>query len=333
MTYPRVVFVDGPTGIGKDYLIERLEEGLVNEKELSVKVLRATDFALRNNPEEDRKYDGYETDEEKHDSIFKGHILLLEYIATILEDDVDHTDVVIVNRSFITFLNYNLWQQQYSDKRVAYLGMYKKAFASILANYRSLYLQVSFPAGTGINATVDKIIKRIESRNDGKKVDKDWIVKLVLFYHTRGMALEETVTFRDVVTSDDSDIILNRFFHSTHSNGNRNIKRFPGMTIREKKHAEELSGTLVNLAKQLDPTNVNIPTIENLTNQIKRGNVVTDGISVTYGNIPGQVESVTINFKPHSLNSGGFEVGTMAVVSSQTEPEWKSTFIEKELVD
>ena len=215
MGYPRIVFVDGPTGIGKDYFIDDLEDILREQQGLSVRVLRAVDFVLKEAPSEDRKYEQYETEEEKIESIFHGHIRLVEHAVDLLKDDVDHTDVVIINRSLITFLIYNLWQAEHEGIRGSFISVFKERFLELTEGIETMYLQLSLGPKVGIAETVQILLKRIQDRNDGKEIDGSWILKLVLFYHTRGHALDDVVTYKEVVESDDAQGVSEMFFTQT----------------------------------------------------------------------------------------------------------------------
>lgn len=210
--YPEVVFVDGPTGIGKGYFIEKLVQGLRKDRGLSVKALRAADFVLKESQEDERKYITYNTVVNNHESIYQGHIFLLEYISDLLQDNTDHTDVVVVDRSFITFLNYNLHQAQYHDKREEYTINYARRLRGIFKSTPTLYIGLTLGKDVSSEQTLNTLLCRIRSRGDNKPIDTEWLAKLIAMYKERGRLLENVVTHLVELTSNNSQQVIEQYF-------------------------------------------------------------------------------------------------------------------------
>ena len=71
----RLLFVDGPTGSGKDYFMERLIEELKSKNpSLNIVKWRATDFVLKGpSLTEKRKYVLHDIDDDRLSVIYHGH--------------------------------------------------------------------------------------------------------------------------------------------------------------------------------------------------------------------------------------------------------------------
>ena len=165
-----VYFVDGPNGAGKDYFINELVQSVKAEMiHPSVEVLRATDFFdNKDTASERRKYVQYDTEQSKTLSIVVGHFKLLERIAELAREQVD---VIIVNRSFLSTLSYNLYKQsQLSDRR-----LYLDLFMNLYSKY-SYYVDMTF-----VNMVVssNELKIRQEERREGKPIDMNWNIKMI----------------------------------------------------------------------------------------------------------------------------------------------------------
>lgn len=179
-----VYFVDGPNGAGKDYFIERLLvmlRGTGIGAGAKIELLRATDFFdNKDTASERRKYVRYDTEESKTTSIMIGHLKLLERIAELTRAQ---TDLIIVNRSFLSTLAYNLYKQsQLADRR-----FYLDIFVDFLARYLRQNLEVTF-----INMIVnpDDLKIRQLMREEGKPIDEAWNAQLIDNYHKASIELQ-----------------------------------------------------------------------------------------------------------------------------------------------
>lgn len=172
-----VYFVDGPNACGKDYFIENLISGLIDNPDgdkLSIEVLRATDFFdNKDTATERRKYVRYDTEESKTTSIMIGHLKLLERIAELTRAQ---KDVVIVNRSFLSTLSYNLYKQsQLFDRR-----LYLDIFIDFMARYMRQTLEVTF---VNLLVTDEMLLKRQKERGEEKPIDPVWNNTLINNYN------------------------------------------------------------------------------------------------------------------------------------------------------
>lgn len=211
MYKPQVIWVDGPTGSGKGHFIDNLSFIIENETELSITDLRAADYATAPIPQEDRKYTTYDTPATSVEKMYQGHLLLLEDISNILKDDIVHTDLVIVDRSFNSFLIHNLWQGDRSTYREEYLRTYRKAYEDTLRNYKSIYVQMTHSSNRLVEVA-NSIISRLKSRQDDKPIDPDWIYKLIVLYHTRGHLLEEVIPNTEYIESGNYYEFFKKYF-------------------------------------------------------------------------------------------------------------------------
>lgn len=150
----KIIFVDGPTGIGKDYFIENLCKNLdIQKTDLNYKVLRATDFVLKNAKSEDRKYTTYRTETEKIYSIFSGHLDMLCHINKFINSSEKDIDLIIVNRSFLSFLIYNIYpiinEYKNTDNSEIYniqeilLKTYNALYSSLFCNTGSIFINLT----------------------------------------------------------------------------------------------------------------------------------------------------------------------------------------------
>lgn len=217
----KVIFVDGPTGVGKDYFIDNLAIELDKEKpNLTYEVLRATDFVLKDAKSEDRKYTHYQTEIEKIYSIFTGHINMLCYIYETLNSSKKEVDLIIVNRSFLSFLIYNIYPiiRNYnisSDNEIHYiketmLNSYIDLFNNLFQNTESMFVNLTTEDYTLISKQ-NKIIDRIKSRNDGKPLDEKWLELLIKEYHYPNEKLMGIFTRMEEITSDGYRYIVRKY--------------------------------------------------------------------------------------------------------------------------
>lgn len=208
---PQLIWVDGPTASGKDYLIANLNRLFKDNTELSVTNLRAADYAILDLPSEERKYTSYNTPDALIEKIYQNHLTLLKEIHLLLNDDVTHTDLIIVNRSFNSFLLYNIWQKDREELRNKLLRDYGQEYQNLLSDINSLYIQTTLPYSNLVEYS-ETILDRIKSREDSKDIDPDWIYKLVTLYHTRGHELGKLTTHEEYINSGLYLEIFKKYF-------------------------------------------------------------------------------------------------------------------------
>lgn len=186
-----VVFIDGPTGVGKDFFINNLATLHRKESPKSkIKVVRATDVVLDSVTEtENRKYTAYDTSVDKQQMMFDGHISLLQHIKDTLSDPIP-PDLLLVNRSFLSFINYNAHD---SIIRAKYTANYCKEHAAILGDVCTILVKLEVPYQ-------EVLLSRVRSRNDGKPINENWIETI----HDRYKDIPDELThqFDFYVTTD-----------------------------------------------------------------------------------------------------------------------------------
>ena len=184
---PTVVFVDGPTGVGKDYFINQLS-GLYSQTypEQGIKIIRAADIILSKDQtaSEERKYTTYQTDKDKSAAIFEGHIELLQIISDSLQTPYT-PGLTVINRGFLSFLQYNVYSQPWS-MREQYIERYSKHLPDILRKSRNVSVVIrpdirAMPM-TDIVSGIECIIERLRSRGDDKPIDEEWLKDLYQRY-------------------------------------------------------------------------------------------------------------------------------------------------------
>lgn len=229
MNYPRVVFVDAPTAVGKDYFIDRFVTALRGiNPELKVTVLRATDIVLNETTKtEDRKYTAYQTEADKTKAIFTGHLQLATTIFEKLTSSTDRSDVVVVNRSFLSFLIYNInpvIRNQTNDaRRALLLGQYTSMIKSYVEFCKKLFsyypmLFVGLELRTAPDKPVDDVLAaRIQLRGDGKPVDRVWLRQVYRDYEHPDSALMEIFAYKERVTSNDYIDIAMQYYGDAHN--------------------------------------------------------------------------------------------------------------------
>jgi hypothetical protein len=227
--HPKIIFVEGHTAVGKGYFIDNFTKSL-DEKypNLTYDVLRAADFALgTHSKSEDRKYTKYMTEDEKKPFIFLGHLELLTYLHESLLSTKKDCDLIIVDRSFLSFLAYNLYPGIKSassseegtkliQQKNTYINLYNRMFLSLFNHTPTLMVKLV----TGIHSestdsvldSVNIVKNRIAERSDNKPINEDWLISLVHTYKTLDTALFETYSFNETVESGSYNYILGKYF-------------------------------------------------------------------------------------------------------------------------
>lgn len=215
-TTPRIIFVDGPTASGKDYFIENFSnvyrESAING---DAHVVVASDFVLTGDAaSEARKYTAYNTPVDTAIHIYKRHVELLTYLDK-LQKTLPPNDVVLVNRSFLSYwvynwqpIEYNIAQRHYgaqtcNDFYSCYVTHYGKVVKEVLADTPTLLVVID-PAARSIGPDVLRLLtQRIKARGDGKAVNPAWLLRVMLEYATPPIELLELFTNHVRVTSGD----------------------------------------------------------------------------------------------------------------------------------
>lgn len=221
---PKLIFIDGPTGIGKDYFIDKLSSLLEhNNPSKVISTIRATDIVLNSYTEtENRKYSYYTTDETKRNSIFMGHInLLCELNKQLFLTKED--DVILVNRSFLSFLIYNVYSainsvsgNNYTDRFLSaqlndYIETYSNLYHALFNNKLTLFINLGSQQTT-LDDYIDLILSRIKSREDNKTIDVNWIKVLIEAFETPDSRFIENFSFYENIDSNGYSYIFNKYF-------------------------------------------------------------------------------------------------------------------------
>lgn len=213
----QLMFVDGPTGSGKDYFIDRVVTLLKESNpNLSIAVWKATDFVLKGKSlSEQRKYVIHDIDKERLDIIYKGHHEIIDTAIKTLTNEDYKPDLIIVNRSILTMLGTNLWQDKDEETRVILAEQFSTLSRSKLnkAGIESLFVRVDVDV-PGVTRAVNILLSRIGNRNDGKPVDVEWLYTIVRTYRMNHDLASGAFTYNDVFSSGDADVAVTRYFRS-----------------------------------------------------------------------------------------------------------------------
>lgn len=214
MEHPKIIFVDGPTAIGKGYFIDKLTTALAKDFPfLNVKVLKAVDWVLNKNSDtEERKYVTYSTEEDKVKEILTGHVNFISHMKKLLTCEKEQVDVIIADRSFQSFINYNLYQPDQEELRNTYIEYFRNNF-EVLGLMDIPTLSVQLVSGKHTNATVDLLIQRMLLRNDGKFIDTNWVRTLVHNYSIYTTQKVMPTSYHEQITSSRADRIISDYFH------------------------------------------------------------------------------------------------------------------------
>jgi len=185
----QVIFIDGPHAVGKDYFIENLIKQLKEEQpEKKVEVLRATDF-LTPLIKTNRFYEHDNKLSTENHAIFHGHLRLMNRIKELI--DYKLADLVIVNRSFASFLIYNLntdfnnntpqLNTILSEDKRQFIDSYTRTFKNMFRYISTLFINLTIDGGT-IDEKVDNIVARIKSRSENKEVNVGYLTYLTKSY-------------------------------------------------------------------------------------------------------------------------------------------------------
>lgn len=223
--HPKIVFIDSPNAIGKDYFIENFLKEYRGRYGLNknVVVVNAKDF-LPAFVKDTRHYSNQLTSRHQNVRLFLGHIKLLNYLReTITETDAD---LIIVNRSFVTFLVYNLSIDYELRNREAteedndllndkqeYIAVYRRLFRNLFQSIPTLYVHLSFNEDT-VEGITDRVIERMKNRNDGKCIVREWVTYLVESYDKVDQRVLADFTYKTKLTSDEYKYLFEKYFSS-----------------------------------------------------------------------------------------------------------------------
>ena len=213
----RLLFVDGPTGSGKDYFMDRIVEGLKSKNpNLNIVKWKATDFVLKGpSLTEKRKYVLHDIDEERLSIIYQGHKELIVEATKLLSDKEKAPDLLVVNRSILTTFGTNLWEDKHKECRELLAKDFAEYTKSYLeqANIDSLFIRIDVDT-VGLTHGVNTLLQRIASRNDGKEVEVDWLYTILKTYRRDHDLAGMSFTYSDTFNSGEYSLAIKRYFKS-----------------------------------------------------------------------------------------------------------------------
>ena len=213
----RLLFVDGPTGSGKDYFMDRLIEELKSKNpSLNIVKWKATDFVLKGpSLTEKRKYVLHDIDEERLSVIYQGHKELIVEATKLLSDKEKAPDLLVVNRSILTTFGTNLWEDKHKERRELLAKDFAEHTKSYLeqANIDSLFIRIDVDT-VGLTRGVNTLLQRIASRNDGKEVEVDWLYIILKTYRRDHDLAGMSFTYSDTFNSGEHSLAIKRYFKS-----------------------------------------------------------------------------------------------------------------------
>lgn len=201
-----VIFVDGPTAVGKGHFINQLKERLEKEGKPVIS-FNLSEFVTAKTPTEARKYTQYATTDDDITIIHKAHLEAIDHLLALLEKHEDQR--VIVDRSYVTFVVYNLANIKNKYTRMGYIEEYRRKLQELSKEHQVTYIQLEHDLENDF--TVDKLLDltrtRILSRDDGKEIDEQWILKLNAAYHFVGKRVAGIYNETHFLTSSDIDLV------------------------------------------------------------------------------------------------------------------------------
>lgn len=208
--YPKVIFVEGPHAVGKDYFIDNLKREIsLKYPDKRVNVVRAADYMtpfVKNN----RSYSSSEEQQYQIEKLFNCHLHLLESVRNFLI--CDKYDIVLVNRSFLSFLIFNLNTEcnnntkELNDKmrgdKNKYIDAYVDIFKDGFCDIETHHVTLTSVIGTE-EEKLNNILERIKERNDGNIINIDYLKYLINSYSEIDSKLLEVFTYTQETTSGE----------------------------------------------------------------------------------------------------------------------------------
>ena len=172
---PTVFFVDGPSGVGKDYFISNLAK-YARTKGVHPLIHNAKEYIPAQVAQ--KHYNPLTSDRATINLIFSGHKALL---TRVFKDIAERgADFVIVNRSFSSFILHNLHSLD-NEEREEYIQEYNSFFLNRLTDegIESYYIGLK-PRYEDVDM-VELFTKEILKR-DGKAIDKEFVKRQLDFH-------------------------------------------------------------------------------------------------------------------------------------------------------
>ena len=210
MPVSEIIFIDGPQAVGKDVFIENISAiypAVAQDKKLVV--LRATDFlteAIKTN----RYYATSEDLTADIVSVFLGHISLLSHAKKLL--NTGEADTILVNRSFASFMIYNLEEAYAHNSDTRSVPNYVSTYVQLVKQLfkRSVFVNL-IVAGDLLERKLDTIMYRIASRGEDKVVDRAFLTNLITSYDSLDSDFLSAFSSYEKLTSDNYLYIISKY--------------------------------------------------------------------------------------------------------------------------
>lgn len=210
MPVSEIIFIDGPQAVGKDVFIENISAiypTVAQDKKLVV--LRATDFlteAIKTN----RYYATSEDLTADIVSVFLGHISLLSHAKKLL--NTGEADTILVNRSFASFMIYNLEEAYAHNSDIRSVPKYVSTYVQLVKQLfkRSVFVNL-IVAGDLLERKLDTIMYRIASRGEDKVVDRAFLTNLITSYDSLDSDFLSAFSSYEKLTSDNYLYIISKY--------------------------------------------------------------------------------------------------------------------------
>ncbi len=186
-----IVFLEGPNGCGKDYFLEELVKLLKRDK-VNYITLEAKKYLPENIT--NNRYTKVLIDEKHLQLYYYSHIRLLEDINIL----ANHFDIILVNRSIISFLIYNLY---FSDIKAQEKEYYEKEVLQLIEGY--LKDQKTILINLIKDLTLEELKTRLETRDD-RIVKIDYLSQINYYYHNLEEPFKKAFSFYQELSSNES---------------------------------------------------------------------------------------------------------------------------------
>jgi len=211
---PKVIFIDGPTGVGKGYLINDIKEKYTAKyPNNTTRVIEAKKIVFNEKTiTEDRKYTHYLTEEELLDEIFKGHLRLLQYLKSELLNN--SSNLILVDRSYFSFLCYNIApllkrhnrffiKEKLENYNTNFIGTFNSLFTNIPILFINVGIQSDF---------LNTVKQRLIDRKDSKDINLNWLHEVNSYYSNLDREILELFYSNEVVDSNAGNYLISKYF-------------------------------------------------------------------------------------------------------------------------
>lgn len=214
---PKLMFVDAPNAVGKDYFIENFSKRYKQIFPSNTLIhVTAKDF-LPSYVKDTRYYRYAQLTQQQCKYLFLGHLKLLVHLKELL--DTNKTDLIIVNRSFASFLIYNMKvtttnTSMYPHEDIVsdtneYISTYTDIFKSMFKQTETMFVNLYIST---LENQSEVIIKRVIQRNPDAVIHENHIEYLVDSYNDIDIKLLSAFSYIENVDSGEHECILNKHF-------------------------------------------------------------------------------------------------------------------------